>query len=610
MAIYLFRKFKAHRNAKQQQQQQQLGYEQRLSQSSNVELQSRSDRQKSSPFITDSETKAQEQAMTRYRQKLVFGLALPFTVSALDLTVIAPATPFIAADFNELSQLNWIVAAFNLCNAAFIPFWAQIADTFGRYVAIQSSSVIALLGAVLAAAAPTSAFSMLCIGRALQGAGCAGLLIITKMILADKVSLKENAKNNSMFTIFAAIGYGVGPVIGGLLTQASWRYCFVLVIPFNFFGMIATHFLLHKELLGPQTITRTNGNETVEVRPTFKNKLATIDFGGQLLFLFGAGLLVLSLTWAGSYYPWSSIKIIVPLVLAVILLTTFFIWEFLLSPGHLLSHYFPTQKPMIPLNLLISRNCGLLMYINFSTGMAMYAVFYFASLYLVLVSGLGSSEAGRNLVYYIPGLGVGAIVAILACNVILRRTWYPLFLGTICEPLGITLLALAMRQGNLPWMYGMLGLTGFGTGIRFMPGTLHGIGYHRSKISSIVSLMALSQAFGGTIATTFMLNIFNEYLSRRGVSLKTSSSSSSSSSSLDALRNMGPEKAAYFKETAREGIVLAFFALTAFLWLGVVAMIGLGNVRIAKEGERDRLAVGSYVGSWFGKGKEVTVEEV
>ena len=57
-----------------------------------------------------------------------------------------------------------------------------------------------------------------------------------------------------------------------------------------------------------------------------------------------------------------------------------------------------------------------------------------------------------------------------ACNIYPRQTWFPLTFGTIIEPLGITMLAVALGWGNLPVIYGMLALAGAGTGIRFMPG--------------------------------------------------------------------------------------------------------------------------------------------
>lgn len=138
---------------------------------------------------------------------------------------------------------------------------------------------------------------MLLLGRALQGVGSAGALIITKVVLADKVSLKENAKNNTLFTLVAGVGYGIGPVVGGYLTEVSWRWCFIINIPIAVVGIAIIHFVLRPELLGAQKITRTDGGSEVELPQTFKARILTIDFGGQFLFLFGIGLFILALTW-------------------------------------------------------------------------------------------------------------------------------------------------------------------------------------------------------------------------------------------------------------------------------------------------------------------------
>ena len=107
----------------------------------------------------------------------------------------------------------------------------------------------------------------------------------------------------------------------------------------------------------------------VSSKDRFLARLGTVDFGGQLLFLFGMGLLVLALTWAGSYYPWSTAQVIAPLVIGVVLLVAFLIYEYLLLPGHLLAEKFPLQQAMISLKLIWTRNAGLLLYINFITGM-------------------------------------------------------------------------------------------------------------------------------------------------------------------------------------------------------------------------------------------------
>lgn len=451
-----------------------------------------------------------------------------------------------------------------------------------------------ILGSVLCSATPTNAFAMLLLGRAFQGIGCAGLLIVTKIVLADKVSLEENAKNNTIFTIVSGIGYGTGPVIGGYLTQVSWRWCFIINIPIGVLGLVTAHFVLRSELLGPQKITRIDDESNEEQSQTFKARLLTIDYGGQVLFLFGLGLLVLALTWGGSYYPWTDAKVLAPLICSVVLIAAFFAWEYFMLPGNALSRRNPSRRAMIPFRLIFRRNVWILLYTNFLTGMAMYAVFYFVDLYFALVKNFGSGKAGTNLLYYMPGLGAGAYTAMFICNAWPRQTFFPLFLGTAVEPLGITLLAVAINNGNLGVVYGMLALTGFGTGIRLMPGTLHGVGYFPNHIASIVSLMSLSVSLGGTIATTLMLNIFNNTLSTSGLTFN-----SPESSSFEAIGGLSETAQAFFKDRAKRGIVLAFFALTSFGWLGVIVIMWMGNVKIGKKGAKDILIKGSYIGSLF-----------
>lgn len=152
----------------------------------------------------------------------------------------------------------------------------------------------------------------------------------------------------------------------------------------------------------------------------------------------------------------------------------------------------------------------------------------------------------------------------------------------------------------------MLALTGVGTGLRMMPGTLHGIAYNPDAIASIVSLMSLAITLGGTLATTIMLNIFNNVLSTAGISFN-----SATSSSFGEISSLPPDELVFFRGKAQRGIVLAFWAITAFMWLGVVVSMALGNVRIGKGEEGDQITgKGSYVGSLFwSKDGKVVIQE-
>jgi MFS family permease len=318
--------------------------------------------------------KFEKRAARNYRRKVVLGLILPFALQALDTTIIASALPWIAVDFGEVAQLNWIISAFNLSSAAFIPFWGQLANIFGRHYTLQACVVVMMLGSALCTGAPTDAFPLLLLGRGIQGLGCAGISVIVRIILADKVSLEENARNGSLFTITAGTMYGIGPVIGGYLTSSNWRWCFAINLPVCLAAIILIFLLLRKELLGPQAMPAVDGTVEGSRRARFATRLMTIDVGGQLLFLFGFGLIVLALTWAGATYSWGSVYVLAPLCIGFVLVGAFGFYEKLMAPEGFLSRKWPLQNAMVPWELLANRDMGLMFYITCCTGAAMYSV--------------------------------------------------------------------------------------------------------------------------------------------------------------------------------------------------------------------------------------------
>jgi MFS family permease len=118
---------------------------------------------------------------------------------------------------DALNQLSWIGTAFTLTDTAFVPVFGQLADVFGRYAALQFAVVIMTLGGVLCASA--SVWPVLVLGRALQGVGTAGMSTCSLIILADKVSLKEQAFNTSIFHFLIGVAYATGPLVWTLVTS-------------------------------------------------------------------------------------------------------------------------------------------------------------------------------------------------------------------------------------------------------------------------------------------------------------------------------------------------------------------------------------------------------
>ena len=262
-----------------------------------------------------------------------------------------------------------------------------------------------IIGSAICTGAPTSTFSVLLLGRALQGVGAAGVNISIRTILADRVSLSEYALNWTIFALVSGVGFSVGPVIGGYLTTASWRWCFAINLPIGVVAMIIVIFVLRKELQGPQPLPQLESHDMSTAPRRFIARLLTIDYGGQMLFLWGFGLLILALTWAGGNYAWDSPAVLAPIIIGGILAIAWVVYERCMVPGSVMARALPKQKAMVPWELLSQRDIGLLFLVNFSIGVAMFAVMYFMDLYFALVENRSSSNAGISLLYFLPGLG-------------------------------------------------------------------------------------------------------------------------------------------------------------------------------------------------------------
>ncbi|KAF4985056.1 hypothetical protein FDECE_16856 [Fusarium decemcellulare] len=540
--------------------------------------------------------KTERRSQLKYRWKIILGLFLPFAISALDVTIIASALPWIADDFGELSQLNWIISSFNLTAAAFIPFWGQMADIWGRHASIQACMITAIIGGTLCTGAPTRAFPMLLLGRALQGIGCAGINVVVRAIVADKVSLQEDAKNWSIFSVVGGISYGVGPIIGGYLTNTNWRWCFGITLPVGVAGCIITFIVLRKELLGPQPIPRLDETAETGRKTTFKHRLRTVDVGGQILSLFGIGLMILALTWAGSTYAWDSPAIIVPLAFGVLITCVFMLWQYYMAPDKRLAKRFPQQQAMIPWEVISNRDIGLLFYISFAAGMAMYSVLYFCTLYFTMVKQQEPSEAGRQLLYFVPGLGTGVWIAIIMCNYHPLQTWHPIMLGGIIEAVGIAVLTWALWKEHDPTVYGMMVLTGVGIGVRLVPVPLHGMAYFPKRIAAVISLMEVSDPFGGTLGLTIMTTVLNNVAGVGDLG--------DSNYDFSELPDVGKDEIEDLKNRAKKGIVLAFVAIFPFMILCIVASAFLGNVYISTDSpdedeQSNTIFQGVFLWSWL-----------
>ena len=165
-------------------------------------------------------------AFGRKQWLTLFVLCLSVLIAVVDVTVVNVTIPAIRADFNvELSQVEWIVAAYALVFAAFIITWGKLGDQFGRRRMFIAGLITFIAGSLVVGFAPS--LGVMIAGRVIQGMGAAMLSPATLSLLSTTFTGSMRGVAFGIWGAMAAAGGAVGPLLGGYFTTyASWRWAF------------------------------------------------------------------------------------------------------------------------------------------------------------------------------------------------------------------------------------------------------------------------------------------------------------------------------------------------------------------------------------------------
>ncbi|MDP9019087.1 MAG: MFS transporter [Candidatus Eremiobacteraeota bacterium] len=162
---------------------------------------------------------------------LLVTLALGVFAGALDLGVLSPALPALAAEFGAATnQLAWIFTLYLIANVVSIAIMSTLADRYGRrpiYVACVS---LFALGSVLAIVSPN--YWIFLAARGLQAFGAGGIFPVATAAIGDTVPLERRGAALGMVAAMWGVAAIIGPLVGGLVTHyVSWRWIFIANIP-------------------------------------------------------------------------------------------------------------------------------------------------------------------------------------------------------------------------------------------------------------------------------------------------------------------------------------------------------------------------------------------
>jgi EmrB/QacA subfamily drug resistance transporter len=156
-----------------------------------------------------------------------------FALASLDLFVVNVALPKIAQDFGSagLGDLSWVLNAYAIVYASLLVVFGRLADRFPReHGFLLGVAVFTVASALCATATDTLG---LVIFRIIQAAGAA-LMTPTSLSMVLATSSDQQRHNNvRIWTALGGLMAAFGPVAGGLLVTISWRWVFVVNIPFG-----------------------------------------------------------------------------------------------------------------------------------------------------------------------------------------------------------------------------------------------------------------------------------------------------------------------------------------------------------------------------------------
>jgi EmrB/QacA subfamily drug resistance transporter len=315
---------------------------------------------------------ARGQAKNLILAAMIFAVAMTF----IDQTIVSIAVPEIQKELGlTATGVQWAVNAYLLSLAALFAFGGRLADTLGHRKMVTLGVIVFAAASAMCGLTPKGSFAEAWIVafRVLQGAGGAIMFPAALAIVVSTFELRERGKALATFFGIAGGLTAVGPILGGYLTEWTWRAIFWVNIPVALIALILIFI----------------SKPVTEFRP------ARIDFRGLILVASGVALSVFGFQQS-QLWGWANPGTGLCIAGGVILLVVFYFVEF------------RTPTPLIQVRIFQIRA---FLVENIVLGIAMLVfvpVFFFASEYAQIALGDNASKAGLFLLYFFIGFVITA----------------------------------------------------------------------------------------------------------------------------------------------------------------------------------------------------------
>lgn len=179
------------------------------------------------------------------RRALTWGVIVSVSLVGFEAMAVATILPTAATQLHGLGTYGWAFSAFMLANVVGTMAVGQLADERGPVAPLLAGAASIAAGLLVAAAA--GSWNLLIFARILQGLG--GGVVMTLAFLSIRRGYPERLRPKMMAILSSAwvLPSLVGPLAAGALAQSlSWRWVFILLLPF----VLATILLMLPALRG------------------------------------------------------------------------------------------------------------------------------------------------------------------------------------------------------------------------------------------------------------------------------------------------------------------------------------------------------------------------
>lgn len=415
---------------------------------------------------------------------------IPYVTSAFALHSLTPTVSILSGVIGGVTNLTI----------------AKIIDVFGRHHGLLFCVLLGTIGLIMMAAC--NGVEAYAAAMIFHTVGNNGVQYIMSVFIADTTKLENRGLMQALMNSASLItGWVAGPLASGYLTGPGWRWAFgmfsilVPVVTLPLFGLLMINYLKAKRMgLVPN---RDSGRNVLQSLLRYCREFDAI---GLLLISAGVALFLLPFNlYALQGRGWSSPLIISMLVVGIVLMLVFVVWEKFFAP-----------VCFIPYKLLLDRTVAGACLLS-TCLFASYTVWnsYFTS-YLQVVQGLTVETTS----YLTQSYTVASVLVACSAGYVIHRTGHfkliSLMIGIPLSILGQGLMIHFRGPGNIGYVVMCFLFISVSQGILVITDEIAilAAGAHENVAVSI-AIVSIFGSIGGAIGMTIATSIWTDIIPNR-----------------------------------------------------------------------------------------------